>query len=186
MTENGLPPTKAGTAATRRATVAPSAKPATSTARKTRASGAATRSRRAATSAPVAAAAPEPSVSTDTRSVPAAGGARVVADRELRAAEQARLAGDARAAARPGGSVDAGRGLVGAALHLPFVHVSVALPQGARVHVGPVDAELGPRGVAVLGAAGALAAGAIEWPVAAAAVAVGVVMRRLQRRGPHR
>lgn len=144
--------------------------------------------RRAATPGTVRAPAPAPQVVTDTTSVPTpsarAGGPPAKA---LRAAEQARSAGDARAAAAERHSRSGTeQGLISASVRLPFVQVSVALPQGARVHLGPVDAGLGPRGLAVVGAAGALAVGVIEWPLAAALVGAGVVMRRMRRRGPHR
>lgn len=175
MTENGNDAPSAGARAT--GPIPPSAPAKRAAPRRAARGTTATpaRSRRAATPGPVTT-----GVRTDTTSVPA--GRSTAADRALRAAEQARSAGDARAAAR--GRADRERGLLGASVHLPFVRVSVAVPQGAQLHVGPVDVGLGPRGIAVVGAAGALAVGVIEWPVAAAAVAAGVVLRRF--RGSHR
>ena len=120
-----------------------------------------------------------------------------VRPRAEQTAAHARSAGERLAAtatpAHPGSGHSAGHGSpvghahapgpVGASITLPFIDVTVSVPHGAHLHAGPVQIDLGPRTLAVAGAAGVVAAGVVEWPFAVAALGAGLIVRRLRRRG---
>lgn len=72
-----------------------------------------------------------------------------------------------------------------ATLALPFFDARIAIPgEGVRMKAGPVEMSLPPRYL-YYGGIGALAvAGAVEWPIAGALAATGLIVGRLRKSAP--
>lgn len=70
----------------------------------------------------------------------------------------------------------------GATLSLPFLSAEVAIPgPGVSVKAGPINLSL-PTRYLYYGGVGALAvAGAVEWPIAGALAATGLVVNRMRK-----
>ncbi|MGW1738785.1 hypothetical protein ACWCPQ_08230 [Nocardia sp. NPDC001965] len=72
-----------------------------------------------------------------------------------------------------------------ATLALPFLDAEVAIPgQGIKMKAGPVELSV-PTSYLYYGGLGALAVvGAVEWPIAGALAATGLIVGRLRRSAP--